>query len=76
MRSVGIHEAKTHLSSILRDVALGEEIEIRRGSTPVARIIPAPRGRKRRLGIDQGAFVVPDDFDAPLPDEILDSFES
>lgn len=72
---VNIHEAKTHLSRLLRRVAAGEEIIIARSGEPVARLIPIGRGRKRRLGTDPGAFRVPDDFDALLPDEILEAFE-
>ena len=75
MRSVGVHEAKTHLSQLLREVAAGEEIEIRRGSVPVARIVAAEPPKQRQFGVDRGVFNVPDDFDAPLPDELLDAFE-
>jgi prevent-host-death family protein len=75
MKSVGIHEAKTHLSQLLRDVEAGEEIEIRRGSVPVARIVAAKPPTQRQFGVDRGVFTVPDDFDAPLPDDLLDAFE-
>jgi prevent-host-death family protein len=75
MVAVGVHEAKTRLSELLRRVAAGEEIVIMRGRDPVARLIPAAPLRPRRLGIDQGVFVVPDDFDAPLSDELLHRFE-
>jgi prevent-host-death family protein len=75
MKSVGIHEAKTHLSRLLREVAAGEEIEIRRGSVPVARIVGAVPHKERQFGVDRGVFSVPDDFDAPLPDDLLDAFE-
>ncbi len=75
MRSVGVHEAKTHLSALLRRVAAGEEIEITRGDVPVARLVPVPVSGTRQLGVDVGRFTVPDDFDAPLPDEVLDAFE-
>jgi len=72
---VGVHEAKTHLSKLLRRVALGEEITIRNGGRVVARIVPAHDGSRREFGLDRGRFTVPDDFDAPLPDEVLDAFE-
>ena len=71
---VGVHEAKTRLSQLLRLVDGGQEIEISRGGEPVAKIVPIRSAGKRRLGIDEGAFVVPDDFDAPLPDDVLASF--
>lgn len=76
MIEVGIHEAKTHLSKLLRRVAAGEEIIIARAGKPVARLLPVEKGKSRKLGQDQGLFEVPDDFDSPLPDEILRSFES
>jgi prevent-host-death family protein len=75
MTVVGVHEAKTHLSQLLRRVAEGEEIEIHSNGRPVARLVPiAPVGR-RQFGHDRGKYVVPDDFDAPLPPEVLASFE-
>ncbi|MGH7567027.1 MAG: type II toxin-antitoxin system Phd/YefM family antitoxin [Gemmatimonadota bacterium] len=73
---VNVHEAKTHLSRLLRRVAAGEEIIIARSGEPVARLVPIQEGRKRRLGTDRGAFQVPEDFNAPLPDEILAAFEA
>jgi prevent-host-death family protein len=76
MTVVGVHEAKTHLSQLLRRVAEGEEIEIHSNGRPVARLVPpaSPIG-KRQLGYDKGKFVVPDDFDAPLPPDIQVFFE-
>jgi prevent-host-death family protein len=74
-KSVGIHEAKTHLSRLLEDVAAGEEVVITRRGEEIASLVPIRRTDARRLGMDRGRFVVPDDFDAPLPDELLASFE-
>ena len=73
---VGIHEAKTHLSRLLRRVAAGEEIVIARGGRPVARLVPVEPPPQRALGRDRGLFEVPDDFDAPLPETVLGDFES
>ena len=75
MTSVGVHEAKTNLSQLLRRVAAGEEIEICSSGRPVARLVPIVRTSARRLGVDVGRFTVPDDFDAPLPDEVLAEFQ-
>ena len=72
--AVGVHEAKTHLSRLLRRVEAGEQIEIRSGGRPVALLIPYPRDPVRQLGLDVGRFIIPDDFDAPLPDDVLDAF--
>jgi prevent-host-death family protein len=76
MITVGVHEAKTTLSELLRRVNAGEEVTISRGGEPVAQLVPVPRQKQRRvLGRDRGLFEVPEDFDAPLPDEVLDAFE-
>ncbi len=74
-KSVGVHEAKTHLSRLLDEVAAGEEVVITRRGEEVASLVAVRGGSKRRFGIDRGRFVVPDDFDDPLPDELLDAFE-
>lgn len=74
MTEVGVHEAKTHLSRLLRRVSEGEEVVIVRSGVPVARLVPVSHSPSRQLGVDRGTFVVPDDFDAPLPSEVLDSF--
>ena len=74
-KSVGVHEAKSHLSELLEQVAAGEEITITRRGEEVARLVPATRPATRRFGLDRGRLTVPDDFDAPLPEELLTSFE-
>jgi prevent-host-death family protein len=74
-KSVGVHEAKTHLSRLLEDVQGGEEVVITRRGEEVARLVP-PRGRPvRQFGVDRGRYAVPDDFDAPLPADELAAFE-
>jgi prevent-host-death family protein len=74
-KSVGVHEAKTHLSRLLDDVAAGEEVVITRRGEEVASLVPVGPGSARRFGTERGRLVVPDDFDDPLPDELLDAFE-
>ena len=76
MAQVGVHEAKTHLSQLLKRVAAGEEIVIARGGKAVARLVPVTGVRRRELGRDRGLFRVPDDFDAELPAELLKDFEA
>jgi prevent-host-death family protein len=72
---VNIHEAKTHLSKLLERVALGEEVVIAKAGTPVAKLVPINRKvKKRTIGSAKGEFVVPDDFNDPLPKEIEDLF--
>lgn len=76
MKTVNTHEAKTQLSRLLRRVAAGDEITIANRGVPVARLVPVPPKKAQRvLGIFRGQFTVPDDFDAPLPDDLLDLFE-
>jgi len=76
MREVNVHEAKTHLSRLLAQVESGEEVIISRAGRPVARLIPitAPK-QPRVLGQDKDLVVVADDFDAPLPEDLLHDFE-
>ncbi len=72
---VGVHEAKTQFSRLLVEVGRGEEIVITSRGKPVARLVgPPPRGRI--LGSDRDVLVIPDDFDAPLPSELLAAFEA
>lgn len=73
--SVGVHEAKTRLSELLRAVASGQEVVILRNGSPIARLVPARPSVRRQFGHDRGSYALPDDFDAPLPDEVVDSFE-
>jgi prevent-host-death family protein len=73
---VNIREAKTHLSRLLQQVAAGEEVTIARSGVPVARLVPVEPDKKkiRPLGFDRGRIRIADDFDAPLPDELLKQF--
>ena len=75
MDTVNIHEAKTQLSRLIERVCAGEEIIIARGGKPVARLAPLEQRRPRRLGLLKGKIWVAKDFDAPLPDDLLDLFE-
>lgn len=70
-----MHEAKTHLSALLEEVAAGEDVVITRRGRPVARLV-AMAPERREFGADAGVFTVPADFDAPLPDELLRAFET
>ncbi|NJR62833.1 MAG: type II toxin-antitoxin system Phd/YefM family antitoxin [Cyanobacteria bacterium CRU_2_1] len=77
METVNIHQAKTNLSRLLSRVELGEEIIISNRGIPIAKLVPfhASSNRRASLGLDRGRFAVPEDFDAPLPEEILAAFE-
>jgi prevent-host-death family protein len=72
---VNIHEAKTHLSRLLQRVAAGEEVTIARAGVPVARLVAVDQNKTvRPLGFARGQVWVADDFDAPLPDDLLKAF--
>jgi prevent-host-death family protein len=74
--TVGVHEAKTHLSRLLERVAAGEDIVITRRGEVVARIVAdGPSTRRRRLGAAAHEGPIPEEFYEPLPDEILRYFE-
>jgi prevent-host-death family protein len=76
MHTVNVHEAKTHLSQLLDEVAAGGEVMIAEAGRPVARLIGYQhRPGQRQFGRDSGLFSVPEDFVDPLPDEILAAFE-
>ena len=76
MRTVNLHAAKTHLSRLVDQAAAGEEIVIAKAGKPVAKLVPLDRPRARRvLGSLRGRLRVPDDFDAPLPEDVLRAFE-
>lgn len=77
MLTVNMHEAKTQFSKLIARVEAGEEIVIARDGTPVARLVAERPARARRIpGRDRDLFTVPDDFDAPLPDDLLAGFQS
>jgi prevent-host-death family protein len=75
VKEVNIHEAKTQLSRLLNRVAAGEEIVISRAGKPIARLVPIAGTVTRQLGRDVGLFTVPDEFDQPLPEDVLADFE-
>ena len=77
MQPVNIHAAKTQLSRLVDQAAAGEEIVIARAGKPVARLVPlaSATAGERVLGALAGYGKMPDDFDAPLPDDLLDLFE-
>jgi prevent-host-death family protein len=72
---VNIHQAKTHLSRLLERAAQGEEVVIAKAGRPVAKLVAVGKAAaKRKLGSGEGDFVVPADFNAPLPKKIEESF--
>jgi prevent-host-death family protein len=75
MRTVNIHAAKTHLSRLVDEVAAGEEIIIAKAGKPLARLVPfTPDREPRRPGLMKGKLWIAEDFDEPLPAEIMAAF--
>lgn len=76
MKQVNIHQAKTELSKLVERVEAGEEVLIARAGKPVAKLVPLTNvGKRRRLGVLDGKFKIPDDFNAALPESVLRAFE-
>jgi prevent-host-death family protein len=69
MTQVNVHEAKTHLSQLLKRVQRGERITIARSGHPIAVLGPIEgTSVKRPIGMDRGRVVIHPDFDAPIPE--------
>jgi prevent-host-death family protein len=78
MRTVNIHEAKTHLSRLVDQAARGEPFVIAKAGKPLVKVVAldAPLQKPmRRLGFLKGQFTIPDDFDRIGQDEIIGIFE-
>ena len=73
--TVGLYEAKTHLSALVDRASGGEEIVISKSGKPKARLVSMGDVHPRREpGKGRGQWSVSEDFDAPLPLEILEDF--
>jgi prevent-host-death family protein len=69
MHKVNIHEAKTHLSRLIKEVQEGEEVIIAKGNKPIVKLVLVPDARpKRKLGNAKGLITISPDFDEPLND--------
>jgi prevent-host-death family protein len=75
MQTVNIHEAKSQLSRLIEAAVSGEEVVIAKAGTPVVRLVSVEQKPKLRLGLMKGKIKIADDFDTPLPDEVLATFE-
>jgi len=75
MRQVNIHEAKTNLSRLIEEVEHGEDVIIARHNRPVARLVVFS-SVERKPGSMKGKISISDDFNAPLPDDVLNDFEA
>jgi prevent-host-death family protein len=76
MKQFNLHEAKAKLSSLVDQAARGKSIIIAKSGTPVAKLGPIEeRPTKVKFGFMKGEIKVADDFDAPLPEEVVRAFE-
>lgn len=76
MHTVNIHEAKTHLSRLLEEVNRGQEVVIAKAGKPMVRLTRVSAAKPiRKPGFLKGKIKIADDFDAPLPEDLLDAFE-
>ncbi len=73
---VALYDAKTHLSSLVDRAAAGEEFVITKSGHPMARLVPLEHVSVDRVpGQGRGRWRLADDFDSPLPDDLLNAFE-
>jgi prevent-host-death family protein len=78
MRTVNIHEAKTHLSRLVDQAAKGEPFVIAKAGKPMVKVVALdapPKASMRRIGFLEGQYAIPDDFDRMGEDEIVRLFE-
>lgn len=75
MKTVNMHEAKTHLSKLVENAAKGEPFIIARAGKPLVKVTMLEGETPRRMGFLAGQYSIPDDFDSIGTDEIRDLFE-
>lgn len=76
MPSYTVHDAKARLSELIALAERGPEVIVARENVPAVRLVPVLSASlaERVPGTAAGIVVVPEDFDAPLPDEFLAAF--
>ena len=77
MNTISLQDLAQDPGTLLDRVAAGERLVVVRGGRPVAELRPVAPARRtpRPFGLAAGSFTVPDNFDAPLPDDVLRGFE-
>ena len=74
MKTANVGEAKAQFSALLRLAEAGETVVIARDGEPIAKLTRIEQGARRQFGSDDGLGYIADDFDAPLPPDVLASF--
>jgi prevent-host-death family protein len=72
---VSVYEAKARLSELLSRAEKGDEVVITRHGRAIIKLVPVTASARRVLGRLKGRIHISKDFDAPLPDDIIDAFE-
>ena len=77
MKHVSIHDAALELAQLVDAAAAGEDVVIEKNGVPAVRLVPIePAAKRPRVaGLMKGKLDIADDFDAPLPDDVLADFE-
>ena len=75
MITVPLGEAKNNLSKLVDEAASGKVITIAKHGRAMAQLVPMDKAKGRRIGAMKAKLSIPEDFDAPLPDDLLDAFE-
>lgn len=75
MITVALGEAKNNLSKLVDEAAAGKIITIAKHGRAMAQLVPIGKSKGRRIGAMKGELIIPEDFDAPLPSDLLDAFE-
>ncbi|KMT52234.1 antitoxin [Pseudomonas fildesensis] len=75
MITVPLGEAKNNLSKLVDEAAAGKIITIAKHGRAMAQLVPVGKSQGRRIGAMKGKLVIPDDFDSPLPDDVVGAFE-
>jgi prevent-host-death family protein len=76
MTIVDLYEAKTQLSKLVDQAAGGQDVVIARNGKPVARLTTISEKKPIRYGILKGKVTIAEDFDAPLPEAVIEEFEA
>jgi antitoxin (DNA-binding transcriptional repressor) of toxin-antitoxin stability system len=77
MSTISVQDIQSDPAAFLRRVEAGEAFVVVQGQRPLAEVRPLAAGasQPRPFGLCAGQFTVPDDFDRPLPDDMLTEFE-
>lgn len=75
MKTVNMHDAKTHLSRLVEEAVAGEPFVIARAGKPLVKVVMIDTPEPRRIGFLEGRAQIPEDFDRMDSDSIADLFE-